>query len=481
MSKLLWGAACAANQIEGAWNEDGKGASVMDTLYTDLEHGIRAEADTPYENEFYSSHKAIDFYHHFKEDIDLFAELGINSLRLSIAWTRIYPTGLEEEPNEAGLRFYDEVIDRLLAKGIEPVVTISHYEPPMELCLQGGWNNRQMIDCYLKFCKTLFEQYKNKVKYWITFNEINCALVPFGIRTALAMNLKIKSEENTEALRFQALHHQFVASAAAVKLAHEINPDFQVGCMIATMTGYPLTCDPRNMIAFQQYEQMKNFFCPDVMIRGVYPSYSKAYFRKNGLEIVMEEGDLDIIAQGTVDFCSFSYYQTVCVNVTEEAEALGSGKAAGNLISGFGVRNPYLTESEWGWQIDPQGLRFTLTQFYDRYQIPLMIVENGLGARDVIEDGKVHDPYRIMYLDEHIKAMRQAMDDGVDLIGYFPWSVIDLVALSTGTMAKRYGFIYADVDDLGNGSFKRIPKDSFYWYRDQIRKYQDLDAKNSAE
>lgn len=473
---FLWGAACAANQIEGGWNEGGKGISVMDTLHTDLENGIRAESDSAFEDKFYSSHKAIDFYHHFKEDIELFGKLGINSLRMSIAWTRIYPTGLEEEPNEEGLRFYDEVFAKLKAKGIEPVVTISHYEPPMELAYQGGWSNRKMIDHYLKFCKTIFTRYKGMVKYWITFNEINCALVPFGIRTALGMNLCINSPENNEATRFQGLHHQFIASALAVKLARSIDPENKIGCMIATMMGYPLTCHPENMIAALQHEQMKNFFCPDVMIRGYYPSYGKQYLKKNGIHIEMFEEDERILQEGTVDFCSFSYYQTVCVNVTEEAEAIGSGKAAGNLISGFGVKNPYLEESEWGWQIDAQGLRYVLNLFYDRYQVPLMIAENGLGARDTIEDGKVHDPYRIHYLKEHIRALKQAIDDGVDVLGYFPWSVIDLVALSTGTMSKRYGMIYVDVDDEGHGSFKRIPKDSFYWYKKVIASNgEDLD------
>lgn len=466
---FLWGAACAANQIEGGWNEGGKGISVMDTLHTDLSHGIRAESDTPYEDEFYSSHKAIDFYHHFKEDIELFEKLGINSLRLSIAWTRIYPTGLEETPNEEGLRFYDQVFHCLKEKGIEPMVTISHYEPPMELAFEGGWCNRKMIDCYLKFCETIFNRYKGIVTHWITFNEINCALVPFGIRTALGTNLKIDSPENTESLRFQGLHHQFIASALAVKLAKQIDPANQIGCMIATMIGYPLTCDPRNIIAAFQHEQMKNFFCPDVMIRGKYPSYIEKYLQKQNIEIQKEEGDEQILKEGTVDFCSFSYYQSVCVNVTEEAEALGAGKAAGNLIAGFGVKNPYLQESEWGWQIDAQGLRYVLNLFYDRYQVPLMIAENGLGARDTIENGKIHDPYRIHYLQEHIQAMLEAVEDGVDLMGYFPWSVIDLVALSTGTMSKRYGFIYVDVDDEGKGTFKRIAKDSFYWYADVIR------------
>lgn len=465
---FLWGASTAANQIEGGWNEDGKGVSVIDTIATDHAKGIRVEVPSAFEEEYYSSHKAVDFYHHYKEDIKLMGEMGLKAYRMSIAWTRIYPKGIENEPNEAGLLFYDRVFEELSNYGIEPIVTISHYESPWYLAERGGWTNRSMIDHYLKYCQTLFERYHGKVKYWITFNEINCTLVNFGIRTAVGLNVSIPSEINNEQTRYQALHHQFLASAKAVKLAHEFDPTLKIGCMIASMVGYPLTSHPQDVFTTLQYEQMKNMFCSDVMIRGYYPSYAKRYFDEHQITIQMESEDLQILAEGCVDFYSCSYYQSLCVSGQEEGEALGKNKAAGNLISGFGVKNPYLKESEWGWQIDATGLRYLLNTVYDRYQIPIMIVENGLGAKDELIDGQVNDQYRIDYLKEHIQAMQEAIKDGVEVIGYMPWSAIDLVALSTGGVEKRYGFIYVDTNNRGEGTFKRYPKASYYWYKKVI-------------
>ncbi|MBO0458529.1 glycoside hydrolase family 1 protein [Enterococcus hulanensis] len=466
--EFLWGASTAANQIEGAWNEDGKGVSVIDTIATNFEEGVRVEVDSAFEDEYYSSHKAVDFYHHYKEDIKLMSEMGLKAYRMSIAWTRIYPKGIEEEPNEQGLQFYDQIFQELAKYGIEPIVTISHYESPWYLAERGGWTNREMIDHYLKYCQTLFDRYHNQVKYWITFNEINCTLVDFGIRTAVGLNASIPSEINNEHTRYQALHHQFLASAKAVKMAHEIDPSLQIGCMIASMIGYPLTSRPMDVFATLQQQQMKNMFCSDVMIRGYYPSYSKSYFSEQGIEISTLEEDEAILRDGCVDFYSCSYYQSICVSGQNEGDALGKDKAAGNLISGFGVKNPYLEESEWGWQIDATGLRYLLNTVYDRYQLPIMIVENGLGAKDELIDGKVNDQYRINYLKEHVEALIEALNDGVEVIGYMPWSAIDLVALSTGSVEKRYGFIYVDTNNHGEGSFKRYPKASYYWYKTVI-------------
>lgn len=462
---FLWGASTAANQIEGSWNVDGKGVSVMDTLSTDFENGVRDESDSAFEDKFYSSHNAVEFYKNYKGDIKLMAEMGFKSYRMSIAWTRIFPDGDELVPNEKGLEFYDDLFDELIKYGIEPIVTISHYELPLALSKKGGWTNRHMIDAYEKYAKTIMIRYKDKVKYWLTFNEINCSLVPFGIMTGCGVFAKIKSEINTENLRFQALHNQFVASAKVVKLAKTINENFQMGCMIATMTAYPLTCDPIDVMATLQHQQMKNYFCSDVMIRGKYPAYSKRYLKENNIHIIIEDGDEDILKEGCVDFYSCSYYQTYCISGKKDGVGVASGTAAGNLVAGNGVSNPYLKASEWGWQIDSIGLRYLLNSIYDRYQLPIMIVENGLGARDELVDNKVNDDYRISYLKDHISAMKEAMKDGVDVIGYMPWSAIDLVALSTGSIAKRYGFIYVDVDDHGNGSFKRVPKKSSYWYK----------------
>ncbi|HIR92324.1 MAG TPA: glycoside hydrolase family 1 protein [Candidatus Egerieimonas intestinavium] len=456
---FLWGASTAANQVEGGWNEGGKGVSVIDVLAQG--ENQRMETDGVIPGKYYSSHKAVDFYHHYKEDIALFAEMGLKAFRLSIAWTRIFPTGTEHSPNEAGLAYYDQLIDELKKYHIEPVVTISHYEPPFALSKQGGWANRQMIEYYLNFCRVLFERYKGKVKYWITFNEINCLMVPFGIMTAGGIFSKIEDPQNTEQLRFQALHHQFVASARAVALAHQIDPSYQLGCMIASMLSYPLTCNPQDVFLALQHSQMKNNFCPDVMVRGRYPGYSRRYFQEHEITIAMEPGDEEILKKGTVDFLSFSYYMSSCIGINPEAE-----QVEGNLISG--LKNPYLQASEYGWQIDSLGLRYILNSFFDRYQVPLMIVENGLGARDTLENGQVHDAYRIAYLREHIKSLEEALADGVEVIGYLPWSAIDLMALSTGNIEKRYGFVYVDVDNQGNGSFQRIKKDSFYWYQKVI-------------
>ena len=455
---FLWGAATAANQIEGGWNEDGKGVSVIDVQACGEKGRFVTDGVQP--GYYYSSHKATDFYHHWKEDIGLFAEMGLKAYRMSIAWTRIFPNGTEEEPNEAGLAFYDRVFDELLAHGIEPVVTISHYEPPYALA-EKGWTDRAMIRHYLRFCETIFRRYQGKVRYWMTFNEINCALVPFGIMTACGVKMEFFAPENTEQLRYQALHHQFVASALAVQMARSINPSYRLGCMIAAMVNYPLTCDPRDILLAQNTNRLKNYFCGDVMVRGAYPGYIRRYLREQGIHISMEQGDEDILRRGTVDFYAFSYYMTNCVGNDRNAETV-----SGNLLSG--LKNPYLKASEYGWQIDPDGFRYILNELHDRYQIPLMVVENGLGAKDTPEDGKIHDEYRIAYLREHIKAMKEALKDGVNLIGYMPWSAIDLIALSTGNVEKRYGFIYVDCDNQGKGSYERIRKDSFSWYRKVI-------------
>ena len=457
---FLWGASTAANQVEGGWNEGGKGVSVID-VQARGENCPREQTPGVLPGRYYSSHVASDFYHHYKEDIALFAQMGMKAYRMSIAWTRIYPKGTEEIPNEEGIRFYDSVFDELHKYGIEPVVTISHYEPPYDLSLQDGWANRSMINHYLKFCRTIFTRYKDKVRYWMTFNEINCAQVPFGIMTACGVYSGITDEKNTEQLRYQALHHQFIASAKAVALAHEMNPECKVGCMVASMLNYPLTCNPEDILLTQQTNQMKHMFCGDVMVRGCYPGYALRYLHEHSIAVAMKPEDDWILKQGTVDFYAFSYYMTNCCGHNENAD-----KTKANLVDG--LKNPYLKASEYGWQIDPVGLRYMMNEMYDRYQIPLMIVENGLGAKDIVEDGFVHDSYRIDYLRAHIKAMSEAIEDGVEDLGYLPWSAIDLIALSTGNMEKRYGFIYVDADNEGKGSYRRIRKDSFYWYKKVI-------------
>ena len=464
---FFWGGAVAANQLEGAWNVDGKGASVSDMCTNGTHTDPKRITTTIEPNTLYPSHEAIDFYHHYEEDIALFAEMGFKMFRTSINWTRIFPTGMESQPNEKGLEFYDKVFDCCKKYNIEPLVTISHYELPYALVEKyNGWERRECIEYYMNYCKVIFERYKNKVKYWLTFNEINCGTMVLG--TVLSTGT-IKGYSGPVTLapdrpqeRFQALHHQFVASARAVNYAHQHYPDFKMGNMICFLTAYPYTCNPDDMLKAQQQMQMQNWFCSDIQVRGEYPYYASRYFAENDIHIKMKAGDLEELKNGTVDFYTFSYYMSNCTSVDPSLD-----QTSGNIVGG--VKNPYLESSEWGWQIDPKGLRWTLNEIYGRYEIPMMVVENGLGAKDTVEpDGSIHDDYRIDYLRQHIEQMAEAIEDGVDLIGYTPWGCIDLVSASTGEMAKRYGFIYVNKYDDGTGDLSRSKKDSFYWYKKVI-------------
>lgn len=467
---FLWGGATAANQCEGAWDVDGKGVSISD-ICTGGKFG-QSKMITPVlqEGTFYPSREAIDHYHRFKEDIALFAEMGFKVYRFSIAWTRIFPNGDEKEPNEAGLKHYEEVIDECLKYGIEPLITISHYEVPFGLTKKcNSWVSREMIDYFLNYCRAIFTRYKGKVKYWLTFNEINSAtgavgaLLNQGILNDLENPTAFMEQPDIPQQRYQGLHHMFVASALAVQMGHEIDPNYKIGCMNIYSASYPYTCNPDDVLKNQEYNHINNYFCSDVQCRGAYPNYMNRFFRENNITIQMEPGDEEILKRGTVDFYTFSYYMSSCQSADPNRES-----GAGNLIGG--VPNPYLKASEWGWQIDPKGLRYSLNEIYDRYQLPIMVVENGLGAKDVREaDGSVHDSYRIDYLRQHIEQMGEAIEDGVDLIGYTPWGCIDLVSASTGEYAKRYGFIYVDKNDDGTGTGERSRKDSFYWYQKVIQ------------
>ena len=466
---FLWGGATAANQCEGAWDEDGKGISCAD-ICTGGKFG-QSKMITPVlqEGTLYPSHLAIDHYHRFKEDIALFAEMGFKCYRFSIAWTRIFPNGDESEPNEAGLKHYEEVIDECLKYGIEPLITISHYEVPFGLTKKcNSWTSREMVNYYLNYCRAIFTRYKGKVKYWLTFNEINSsttamgALLNQGILNDLENPTPFLAQPDLPRQRFQGLHHMFIASAKAVQMAHKIDPDYKVGNMMICSASYPLTCHPDDLLKNQEYNRIMNYFCSDVQCRGAYPSYIRRYFEEHDIHIEMLPGDEEILRNGTVDFCSFSYYMSACQSADPSKQA-----GEGNILGG--VPNPYLEASEWGWQIDPKGLRYSLNELYDRYQIPLMVVENGLGAKDVLEpDGSIQDDYRIDYLRQHIIQMGEAVKDGVDLMGYTPWGCIDLVSAGTGEYAKRYGFIYVERYDDGTGDFSRRKKKSFDWYKKVI-------------
>ena len=449
---FMWGGAVAANQCEGAYQEDGKGLSIQDIM----PKGIKgAPTDAPTADNL--KLVAIDFYHRYKEDIALFAEMGFKVFRLSIAWSRIFPNGDDAKPNEKGLKFYDDVFDECRKYGMEPLVTISHYETPLHLAREyDGWRSRKLIEHYINFCRVVFERYRSKVKYWLTFNEINSVLH----QPLISGGILTPRENLTRQDLYQAIHHELVASAMAVKLAHEMMPGAKVGCMILAMPTYPLTPKPEDVLAAMKAEQ-KNYFFADVQVRGNYPKYLDRDLAAEGVSIKMEPGDEEIL-KNTVDFISFSYYVSVC----ESADQMETGE--GNLIGG--ISNPYLKASEWGWQIDPLGLRIVLNQFYDRYRKPLFIVENGLGATDRLvqnEKGEwtVNDDYRIDYMRRHLVEVGEAIKDGVEVMGYTVWGCIDLVSASTAEMSKRYGLIYVDRNDDGSGSLERFRKKSFNWYR----------------
>ncbi|MBS7576125.1 MULTISPECIES: glycoside hydrolase family 1 protein [unclassified Enterococcus] len=463
---FLWGGATAANQLEGAFDLDGKGLSISDVLPGGKQRFSIVGADSfswklESKKYTYPNHKGIDHYHRFKEDIELFAEMGFKCYRFSIAWSRIFPQGDEFEPNEAGLKFYDKLIDECLKYNIEPVVTISHYEMPLNLAKKyGGWKNRKLIDFYRHFSDTVLTRYHKKVKYWLTFNEINSGLHFPALSQGLIASTGAKESQNI----FQALHHQFVGSALSVKKAHELDADLMVGCMLLYATTYSYDCNPINQLASLTQNQDFNYFCGDVQVRGKYPAYTKRIFKERGVKpLDIEDGDLEILKANPVDYVGFSYYLSVVQNITDK----NVDNVTGNILGG--AKNPFLESSDWGWQIDPIGLRITLNELYDRYQVPLFIVENGLGAKDKIEnDGTINDDYRIDYLARHIQAMEAALEDGVDLLGYTPWGCIDLISASTGEMSKRYGFIHIDLDDNGNGTLKRTKKKSFEWYKEVI-------------
>ena len=454
---FLWGGATAANQFEGAYNEDGKGLSIQDVM----PRGIKgAPTEEPTEDNM--KLVGIDFYHRYKEDIKLFAEMGFKTFRLSIAWSRIFPNGDDKEPNEKGLEFYDKVFDELAKYGIEPLVTLSHYETPLALAKNyDGWVDRRVIGFFENYVRTVFTRYKDKVKYWLTFNEINSAL-HFPLMSAGIWTPKEKLSKQD---LYQAMHHELVASALAVKIGHEINPEFKIGCMILGVPNYPLTPMPSDVLKAMEQDR-SNLFFADIHARGEYPKYMNRYFKENNIEIKFEEGDKEIL-KNTVDFISFSYYMSSCATADPEKNKAGKG----NLIAG--VPNPYLKASDWGWQIDPEGLRYILNFFYDRYQKPLFIVENGLGAIDELitdENGNktVNDDYRINYLNDHLVQVAEAIEDGVELMGYTTWGCIDLVSASTAELRKRYGFIYVDRNDDGTGTLERYKKKSFDWYKEVI-------------
>ena len=461
---FLWGGATAANQCEGGYMEGGKGPGTVDMIPWGENRLAVMQGHMDYrelpEDSYYPALEAIDMYHRWKEDIALMAEMGFKCCRFSFAWSRIFPTGEEEAPNEEGLKFYENIIDEMLRLHIEPVVTICHFDVPLHLEQKyGSWMSRRLIDAYLRYCRAIFERFKGKVRYWMTFNEINMLMhLPF-----MGAGISFKKGENELEVKYQAAHNELVASALATRLAHEIDPESKVGCMLAAGQFYPYSCDPEDVWEAMKKDRV-NYFFIDVQSKGEYPAYAKKQMEREQITIQMEPEDESILRENTVDYIAFSYYSSRMISAHPHPEIETSGNAFKTL------RNPWLKASQWGWQIDPLGLRITMNSLYDRYQKPLFIVENGLGAVDTIQkDGTISDDYRIEYLSAHIREMIKAVEeDGVDLIGYTPWGWIDLVSASTGEMKKRYGFVYVDKDNAGNGTLERRKKKSFAWYQQVI-------------
>ncbi|MBR3839712.1 MAG: family 1 glycosylhydrolase [Erysipelotrichales bacterium] len=481
---FLWGGATAANQCEGAWNVDGRGPALTDVTtggtvsepryitYIDKDGnpgkysrmGGRLPEGAKYavlDGYHYPNHEGIDFYHHYKEDIALFAEMGFTTFRMSISWSRLFPNGDEETPNQKGIEFYRDVFKELRKHNIEPLVTIWHFDTPLYLEEHyGGWKNRKLIEFYDRFAETCFREFKGLVKYWLTFNEIN--------NTVMFLNMfGNKASDEMYQSGYQQLHHQFVASAHAVKKAHEIDPENIVGCMICGITFYPGTCDPKDILLNRHTWEQGIYYCGDVQCKGKYPTFANRLWAEHNVKLDITEQDLKDLAEGCVDMYTFSYYMSTVVT-THEIKDMVSGNFSA------GARNEYLKYSDWGWATDADGLQYYLEMIYDRYEKPIMVVENGLGAIDKVEeDGSIHDPYRIDYFKVHVDAMAKAIENGVNLIGYTPWGCIDLVSAGTGEMRKRYGFIYVDMDDEGKGTMARSRKDSFYWYQKCIKSNGD--------
>ncbi|HGM3220019.1 TPA: 6-phospho-beta-glucosidase [Clostridioides difficile] len=466
--EFLWGGAVAAHQVEGGYNKGGKGISIADVMTAGTHTISRKITDGVIEGLNYPNHEAINFYENYKEDIRLFAEMGYKCFRTSIAWTRIFPNGDESIPNEDGLKFYDDLFDELLKYNIEPVITLSHFEMPYHLVKSyGGWRNRKLIDFFVNFCEVVMSRYKDKVKYWMTFNEINNQSITTNpIYAFTNSGIIYEEQEDKEEVMYQAVHYEFVASAKVVKIGHKINPEFKIGCMVAAMPSYPYSCNPEDMIKFVESNREQLMFT-DVHVRGHYPRHTLKLWERKNYNLDITEEDKKILKEGIVDFIGCSYYLTTVVTADKTMKTTGNDSAGKADV----VENPYLKTSDWGWNIDPVGLRFYLNQLYDKYELPIFIVENGFGAEDILKsDNTVDDDYRIEYLANHIREMKNAIEiDGVDVIGYTVWGCIDPVSFTTGEMKKRYGFIYVDKNNDGSGTLKRYKKKSFYWYKKVIK------------
>lgn len=466
---FLIGGAFSAAQCEGACREGGRGLSVWDMIpfdegntgskfslsYEEVMHAFHDDNDTRY-----PKRRGIDFYHHYKEDLNLFAEMGFKACRISISWSRLFPTGEESTPNESGLKFYHDVFQHMRYLHIEPIVTISHFDLPAHLAIAyNGWESRKLIDYFQTYTTCLFDEFHKDVTYWITFNEIDATIhIPY-----IGAGMIARDDTNDETKKYQALHHQFVAASKTIQYGHDHYPNIKIGCMATKNLKYASTCKPEDCLQFLK-ETMEDMTYSDVQVFGEYPFHLKKYWKDHNIQIAIENEDLNTIKENTVDFVSFSYYASLVTSFDKSNKESTSG----NLLDG--EKNPYLKQTPWGWQIDPIGLRYSLNQLYDRYHLPLFVAENGLGMIDEFKDDTVYDDYRIDYVKQHLEQLLIAIEeDGVDCIGYTYWGCIDCIAGSTSQMKKRYGFIYVDQNDDGTGTLQRYPKQSFYWYKNLIK------------
>lgn len=467
---FLWGGAICANQAEGAYNEGNRGMAIPDVDWHDphLKRDGKRDADSEMssaelarllnitDDHQFPKRKGIEFYHHYKEDLALMKELGLKCFRTSISWSRIFPKGDELEPNEEGLKFYDDLIREIKNNGMEPIITLFHYDLPLHIVTEyGGWKNKKVIDMFVKYCKVCFERYHSLVNYWIVINQMNLIYV----EAFNSLGILTDEVDNLEEAKYQAIHNQFVACSKASQIAQQINNNMKLGVMIADHTCYAETADPKEVFSTIYKNQMSQYFYGDVRVRGTYPGYALRYFKEHDVDLDVNEEELALMKEYTADFVAISYYYTRLNSLKRDGEAIQN-------IS----NNPLLKASVWGWCIDPIGLRSSLNNYYDRYQLPMMIAENGLGSLDVLkEDFTIEDDYRIDYLKEHIKSIKEAILDGVPLFAYCPWGPIDIVSCTSNEMSKRYGFVYVDINDDGSGSTKRYKKKSFAWYQKVIQ------------
>lgn len=451
---FMWGASTSAYQVEGAWNEDGKGPSVMDM------------AKHP---EGTSDFKVCsDHYHHYKEDIALFAEMGFKVYRFSIAWTRVFPKGTGEV-NQKGIDFYNDLINELLAHNIEPVVTMYHFDLPYALQEKGGWSNRETIDAFENYAKVLFTHFGDRVKYWLTINEQNMMILH-----GTAIGTVDPSIENPEKELYQQNHHMLLAQAKVMKLCHDMCPNAKIGPAPNITSIYPASSKPEDVLAAHNWSSIRNWLYLDMAVFGRYNNVAWSYMEEKGYTPTIEDGDMEILKDAKPDFIAFNYYTTATVeqSMNDASDRNASGGDQQIVLGEPGVyrgaSNPHLEKTEFGWEVDPVGFRNTLREIYDRYNLPLLITENGLGAYDKLEEGDVvNDDYRIDFLRKHIEQAQLAITDGVQIMGYCPWSAIDLVSTHQGYV-KRYGFVYVNRDEFDLKDLRRIKKKSFYWYKKVI-------------